>query len=50
MKINVSMSTIIDHRTNKHDFRRFIVSTTSKGLTAFILPQFVNCFCICDTK
>ena len=49
-KINVSMSTIIDHRTNKHDIRRCKVSWTSKGLTAFILPQFVNCFCIYDIK
>ena len=49
-RLNVSMSTEIDHRTNKHDIRRCIVSWTSKGLTAFILPHFVNCFCIYDIK
>ena len=49
-RLNVSMSTVIDHRTNKHDIRRCKVSWTSKGLSAFILPQFVNCFCIYDIK
>ena len=49
-RLNVSMSTEIDHGTNKHDIRRCTVSWTSKGLTAFILPQFVNCFCIYDIK
>ena len=38
------MNTVIDHRTNKHDIRHFRVRRNAllKGLTAFILPQFVN--------